>query len=215
MMRVEHIKPKRTSGRAYFAMIAATLVALLATVIAAVFMRTQPASAAGGAKVTIHIFDPEQNYGTIGGWIWMTGADGNEYGISANASANEQFKTTYSYNGAQETNVARTITVSVTAAQRAALNDGTAEFCMLICCATGTTTGEFWARYQKETSDVTVKLTSLFTGDEAHIYYIRRDSAAYTDIEEAKNALNRVIGVRFRDLTATSVSIDFESAIPL
>lgn len=214
MMRVEHIKPKR-SGRAYLALVTAVIAALFATVAVALFLRPRTADAASGAKITIHIYDPEMNYDTIGGWIWLTGADGNEYNISASAAAGEQFKKTYAYNGGSETNVARTITVGVTEAQRAALNDGSAELGMLICGATGATAGEFWTRYQKETGNVTVKLTSMFSGDEAHVYYIRRDASAYTDIEEAKNALNRVIGVRFTELTATSTRIEFESAIPM
>lgn len=213
MMRVEHIKPKMRA-RVYFALIAAILVALLTAVVTAVCMRVRPADAAGTAKITIHIYDPEQHY-NVAGWIWMPSLDGAEYKISETAAADEQFKKTYTYNNKPETNVARTMTVNVTEAQRIALNDGSAELGMLICGATGATQGEFWTRYQKETGDVTVNLKSLFGGNEAHVYYIRRDSTVYTDIEEAKNALNRVIGVRFTKLTASSTRIEFESAIPL
>ena len=213
MMRVEHIKPKMRA-RVYFALIAAILVALLTAVVTAVCMRVRPADAAGTAKITIHIYDPEHHY-NVAGWIWMPSLDGAEYKISETAAAGEQFIKTYTYNNKPETNVARTMTVNVTEAQRIALNDGSAELGMLICGATGATQGEFWTRYQKETGDVTVNLKSLFGGNEAHVYYIRRDSTVYTDIEEAKNALNRVIGVRFTKLTASSTRIEFESAIPL
>ena len=74
------------------AVIATALAALLALLIAAVCYRSAPTvTAESGCTVTIHVYDPAQEYGKLAGWVWV-GGDSAEWSMSASPKPGEAFE---------------------------------------------------------------------------------------------------------------------------
>ncbi|MCH5159084.1 MAG: hypothetical protein J1F33_07805 [Clostridiales bacterium] len=160
-----------------------------------------------GKTLTIHVYDTAQEYNTLAAWVWLKGEDGVEYRMSTSAAPDEGFLKEYELNGQTVTNRAYTVTASFTAAQ---LSRATA-IGFLICKQTGGSGDKFWDRYVKETADVFLDV-KLFDGTNTlDVYYIRKDTVAYTNLEEAKMALEKVLSARFISRSA----IEFEVTSPL
>lgn len=158
-------------------------------------------------RVIVHVFDPAGEYSSLGGWFWVKGGSGFSEPISKEAASDEPFMKD---NG----NRARTFTVSFSATQIAQLKGGT-PMGLLICTPTKTGSSDFWQVYSKETADIFVSLTDAFIDNVAHVYYLRKDNVAYTDIEEAKQALEKITNVRFSRKTETSTTVTFDATSPI
>lgn len=169
------------------------------------------ATAEGACTVTVHVYDPTSGYDSIAGWFWVKNGSGTEYQVSGVSS---EFEKSYESGGSTVTNKARTFTVNFNEADTAKLKSGI-PMGLLICKSTGGS-GEFWNRYEKETADVFVDLSAALTdGNNANIYYIRKDTVAFTDIEGAKMALEKVTGARFTQKTSSYVTVEFETTSPI
>ena len=185
------------------AALTATLMLLFALTVALLSSGAQAVVAETGGTVAIHVYDPSLGYGELAGWVWLRGGSGTEYSISASAAAGEQFE--------KDGNAARTVTAQFSAAEITQLKAGT-QLGFLICSATGGSGDDFWSRYAKETSDVFVDISGSFDADnKADVYYVRKDTEAYTDIEVAKMALEKITSARF----ASKTSVEFETSSAL
>ncbi|MCH5165360.1 MAG: hypothetical protein J1G01_03060 [Clostridiales bacterium] len=205
MMRIDHVKPINKKNRKWFAVAVAVMIALLATAFGTFIHRERTAPQAASANsVTVHIYDPNSQYSSWGVWAWVEGSDGSAY--SPTTSSGEQFKA--------GSNTARIVTITVTDAQRTALNNGSKRLGLLVCPSNGGS-GGFWDSHSSETGDVMVNLSGKFTTSGADVYYIRKEGTAYTNLQEAINALNNISGVRFTALTSSSVTIGFDAYVSL
>ncbi len=205
MMRnkIENIKSKR-------AVIAlAIVVALIAVCLAWLIPSAQKTvpHADDAKTLTIHVYDTNQEYSSLGGWVWIKGEDGKECAISASAAADEGFSKEYELNGQTVVNKAYTITATFTSTE---ISKASA-IGFLVCTSTGASSGSFWDRYVKETADVFISPTLFDGGNSVDVYYIRKDTVAYTNLEEAKMALEKVLSARFTGPNA----VEFEITSPL
>lgn len=200
--------------------ITALLVALIAFMVFVVGMivSEKPQSAARaetGGSVTIHVYDPTQNYSSLAAWVWLKGGSGTEFGINTAAAADEEFYKEYEQGGKTVRNVSRRIEISLSEEQMSSLKTDK-QLGFLICTKTGKSGEDFWARYEKETADIFVDLKTIFdANNHADIYYVRKDNVAYTDLEEAIRTLEKITSARFTEKTATTVSVEFEVTTPL
>ena len=187
-------------------------VAIIALMVFALAMFTGGAQhavhAETGGSVTIHVYDPSENYNSLACWVWINkGDDLVGEAISKTAASDEPF--------AKGANKAHTITADLTAAQVTALKDGK-QLGFLVCVPKSGSGTKFWDKYEKETSDVLVSIGEVFdANNHADVYYVRKDTSAYTDIEEARNALEKIISASFTTKTTTSVSVQFETTTTL
>lgn len=192
-------------------------VGVLAIALAAMlFTRAQSSAVAeSSSTVTIHVYDSLSQYDKIAGWFWVKGGSGKEHTISASPAADEQFAKTTVTDGVSTTNKAHTFTAEFSEGQTTQLKNGT-PLGMLVCNSKGASEGDFWNRYEKETPDVFVDISKAFdANNHADVYYVRKDNVAYTDIEEAKMALDKVTSARFVTKTSTSVTVAFEATATL
>lgn len=200
--------------RGYKALLA-TVFVLLITLFAVIAFKPVVKTAAHAetsGSVTIHVYDSSEQYSSIAAWVWIKGNTGVEYALSGNS---ELFYKEYDSNGSTKRNSARTIAVSFGEAEMATLKSGSA-MGLLICASSGGSGEDFWKRYDKETSDIFVDLSGAFDdNNHADVFYIRKDSAAYTNIEEAKMALEKVTVARFTEKTANTVTVAFEATTPI
>lgn len=166
------------------------------------------AVAESGGSVTIHVYDPTEKYDDLGAWVWLRGGQGTEYSDFAVLSGEE-------FGKADLNNTAHSVTATFTADEVAKFK-GDTEMGFLICISTGRTGTDFWDRYEKEGSDVFVDISEAFdSNNHADVYYLRKDNIAYTNVEEAKMALEKVTSARFTAKTSTSVTVEFEATSPL
>ncbi len=172
------------------------------------FRGGQRAEAEGNRTITLHVYDTATEYDKLGGWFWLKGGDGVEVKISASPASDEGFQKSYELNGQTVVNKAHTFTVTYTQAELAK----TPEVGFLVCASKGGSGADFWDRYAKETADIFIDTSALFaSGDSADVYYIRKDTVVYTNLEDAKMALEKVISARFMSQTA----IEFEATSPI
>lgn len=214
MMKTEQIKSKRTRTARLFV---TTVAAVILAAVCVLFCRITPPVAETSGVVTVHVYDAQMQYSSLGGWFWIKGESGMESKLSSSAASDEPYYKSYTENGQTVTNRAHTFTVNLSADQITQLKNGKT-FGMLVCAATGngTATDDFWTRYTKETADIMLDLSVAFdTNNCVDVYYIRKDTAAYTDIEEAKMALEKVTGARFTQKTSSSVTVEFEATSPI
>ncbi|MDE6293611.1 MAG: hypothetical protein K2L88_03185 [Clostridiales bacterium] len=215
MKRTQSVKPIIGKSK-ILSLVAAAIIALMIVVVALVAGGGEPvAHAASGGSVTIHVYDSTQNYSKLASWVWFGKGAGTEYKISSAAAQDEPFFKEYSENGKTVKNVARTFKIDLTEEQVLGLKGGT-QLGFLVCVSTGKSDTDFWKRYEKETADVLVDLsTVLDANNHADIYYVRKDNIAYTDLEEALATLEKITSARFTAKTATNVTLQFEVTTPL
>ena len=198
---------------AVYFLVATAVLALSLLVL--LFTGAQEPVAETSSTVTVHVYDSLSQYNRLGGWFWVKGGGGKEYTISSSAAANEPFYKTIVANGASTTNKAYTFSLEFSESQTKQLKNGT-PLGMLICVAKAGGSGDFWGRYDKETSDVFVDISRAFdNNNHADVYYVRKDTGAYTDLEEAKMALDKVTSARFVSKTAKQVIVAFEATTTL
>ena len=207
---------KNTVNKNLITLIAALIISVIVLAFGVFAVKPQStAQAETAGSVTVHVYDPAQKYNTLGAWMWVGSGAGVEVKISSSAAANEQFYKEYSVDGAAVKNVARTFTLDLTAAQVTTLK-GSGELGILICVSTGTATGDFWKRYEKETEDVYVSIAGAFdANNHADVYLVRKDVEAYTDIQEALKTLDKITSARFTAKTANSATVTFDTTTPI
>ena len=207
MMRTES---KNINFVRRYAIVIALVIALILLSVAGIAgsHATASVSHADDTKtLNIHVYDTTQDYGSLAAWVWLKNEDGNEFSMSTSPAPDEGFSKEYELNGSTVVNKAHTVTATFTSAQISK----SAEIGFLICTKTGGSGAKFWDRYVKETVDVFID-TSLFDGvNTLDVYYIRKDSVVYTNLEEAKMALEKVLSARFINQSA----IEFEVTSPV
>lgn len=203
------VKAKRIS------IVTAAIIFIIATIIAVCAFNIPAAKAAGAGSVTIHVYDPEQQYSSLGGWIWVDGASGTGYTLSAEPKEGEEFSKTYTEGETEVTNTARVIEVTFTEKEIEQLKNGR-KLGLLICSPPGSGSDEFWSKYTKEGADVFIDISQAFDSDNhADVYYIRKDSVGHTDVEGAKMALEKVTLARFTKKDASGATVAFEATNPI
>lgn len=159
--------------------------------------------------VTIHVYDPNSEYDDFGVWAWVKGGSGTPY-TGFTELPNEEF--CKEVNGT--TNTAHSITVNFTGSEIEKFKSGTS-MGFLICIKDGSGS-KVWSNYAKETADVFIDISTAFDeNNHADVYYLRKDNTAYTDVEKAKMALEKVTSARFTAKTQGSVSVEFEATSPI
>ncbi len=194
--------------------ITAAAVFVVAAVVALCAFKIPSVKAEGAGTVTIHVYDPEQQYASLGGWIWVDGGSGTGYTLSATPKDGEQLKKTYTDNGNEVTNTARVIEATFTEREINQFKSG--KKIGLLICAPKDGSGSFWDKYEKEGSDVFVDISQAFdSNNHADVYYIRKDSVGHTDVEGAKMALEKVTLARFTKKDASGATVAFEATNPI
>ena len=203
MKIAKHVTPRTGRGNKVLTGLAAAAIALIVLFVSLFVVAPAPhAVAETEGSVTIHVYDLAENYSKLSAWVWLKGGSGVEYRVSATADSNEKF--------GKGNNKAHTIQVPLTEKQVTALK-GSSQLGFLICVQKANS-GTFWDRYEKETVDVFVPLKNAFdANNHADVYYVRKDTAAYTDIEEGLQALEKIISATFTSKT----EVRFETSTPL
>lgn len=194
--------------------IAAALIVALLAVAVGLIVRNRPAEAATNGTITIHVYDPQKDYrSNVYAWIWTDG-EGTACQISSSAASNEQFK----FSNDTYSNTAYTVKYNATAAEITKLNNGAVKLGLIMGVLNGSVSN-IWEgdNFKKDIDEnAFIDMTGAFgSGSAADVYYIRRDTTGYTKLQEAKEALNSVIGVRFSDVTSSGVKVVFSAARPL
>ncbi len=186
-----------------------TVAALVGAILALNFRSKPKAVAASGGRITVHVFDPANEYNKLGGWFWVAGMNAHDVNIGKQPLADEQFK--------QGSNAAYPFVVNINDEEVEALRTSK-DFGMLInivknpSIVDATIGNKFDAKFTKETSDIFTTLKSAFDeNNHADIYYVRKDTVSFTDIEEAKKALEKVTSARFDSVNGKSVTVSFET----
>lgn len=192
------------------AVIATALAALLALLIAAVCYRSAPTvTAESGCTVTIHVYDPAQEYDTLAGWVWTVGGTSAEWKMSATARPNEQFK--------KDGNAAHTIDITFDTATAAKLKSGTKLGFLVVIKKSDS--GDWNTKYDKENlPDIMMDLSAAFDeNNHADVYFVRKDTEAYTDLEEAIMAFEKITSAKFSSKTQIyfEASSKLESDMPV
>ncbi|MCH5162713.1 MAG: hypothetical protein J1G38_04405 [Clostridiales bacterium] len=191
------------------AIVAAIILLLTAIASALLTFRAVDVSAetrAGKANtITLHVYDTGKGYSTLGTWIWMRGSSGipTEGGYIADG---EQFVKE------AENNTAYSFDRTFSAGDIAKMREGTL-LGFLVCTNDPNVSGSaVWGKYKKQTADVFVDISRVLDSNgHADVYYVRGDTVAYTDVEAAKMALEKVKSARFTGKNATSVDVAFDS----
>ncbi len=162
-----------------------------------------------GGTVTIHVYDPAEGYDNLGLWIWLRGGSGTPY-TDIKISDGEEFKKD------DLNNTARSITATFGANEITKLKE-TTNLGFLICTnKPGEGSANVWGDYKKETADVFVDISKAFdSNNHADVYYLRKDNIAYTNVEDAKMALEKVTSARFTAKSSNSVTVEFEATSPI
>lgn len=195
--------------------VAAALIITLFSLVISLVCSIPNVKAETSGTVTLHVYDPQQDYSGFAAWIWVKGAGGVEYNLQSTPLPDEGFSKSYETGGQTVTNTAHVFQLTFSEAQIVSLKSGI-DMGLLVCRSKGSSSGDFWARYEKETSDVFVSLKTAFDdNNHADVYYLRKDTVAYTNLEDAKMALEKVTGARFTEKTNSSVTIAFEATSPI
>lgn len=163
-------------------------------------------SRAGKANtITLHVYDTDKDYENLGTWIWVRGGSGipTETGYTV---PGEEFKKD------AENNTAYSFDRTFSASDIQKFREGTL-LGLLVCTKNPKASGAtVWGSYRKETRDVFVDISSAIESNgHADVYYVRGDTVAYTDVEAAKMALEKVKSAMFTSKSANSVSVSFDS----
>ncbi|MDE5561935.1 MAG: hypothetical protein K2J01_00015 [Clostridiales bacterium] len=207
---------ERKDNKKLFSIIFTAIIALMLFAVSVFVVKPQQtAHAETGGTVTLHVYDPTQDYNNLAAWVWLKGGSGTEFNMTTTPADGEPFMKEYEQNGKTEQNISRRIEITFSASEMAELKGGR-NMGFLICVATGKSGDDFWTRYEKETSDVFVNMSTAFDeNNHADVYYVRKDTGAHTDLEEAIQTLEKITSARFTAKTATKVSIQFEVTTPL
>ncbi|MBD5131129.1 MAG: hypothetical protein HDT28_00825 [Clostridiales bacterium] len=195
------MRTNKRIGIKYIIVTAILLIALLAA--GMLFARGGSAvTADNNPTLTIHVYDPAQEYSKITGWVWI-GNSSDERPFDAQPLEDEQFK--------KDDNVARAINIELTQREFEQLKNGTKlGFLVVVKKAE---TGGWDNKYDKESmGDCLVDLSDKFdANNHADVYFVRKDSDVYTNLEEAKMALEKIISAKFTN--KTSIWFEASSAI--
>ncbi|MDE6029482.1 MAG: hypothetical protein K2F90_04085 [Clostridiales bacterium] len=200
------VKPAMGRSKITTALLAA-VIALMALAVALFTGGARPtANAEVAGSITIHVYDTTGQYDKLAGWIWLKGGSGTEHPMSKTAADDEPF-----FKG---DNKAHTMTFELTEKQLSSLK-GSAQLGFLVCVAKQGGSGTFWNRYEKEGADVFLSVADAFDeNNHADVYYVRKDLVAYTDIEEGRQAMEKIISANFIEKTASSITVQFEATTP-
>ena len=200
-MRANNIK---NIGRKWRVAAAAFVAILLALAISVLCYSAAPANADGGCTITIHVYDPAQEYGKLAGWIWV-GGNSNEEKLEQTPLTGEQFE--------KGGNVARPMQVTYGESDAQKLKSGAVKLGILIVIKKSDT-GSWDEKYDKEgLPDVMVDLSTAFdANNHADVYFVRKDTEAFTNIEDAKMALEKITSAKFTSKTAISYATTSELA---
>ena len=188
-----------------FVSLVATLAVVIASLIAALItLNHRTAVAASGGSITVHVYDPAGEYNKLGGWFWVKGGGkSHDVSIGKEPLANEQF--------AEGDNAARPFEFTIDDTELTALKNGS-DFGMLVNIVKNANATQFDDKFIKETQDVFVTLKdALDENNHADVYYVRKDSVAYTNINDAKEALVKIVGARFDSVSGKNVTVSFET----
>lgn len=180
----------------------------LAALVTAMFS-SHPVSrpiADGQATVTLHVYDPVKEYNKLILWYWVAGGDsGKDAEISASPLADEQFRKP------DENNTAHTFTLAFSASDTTLLRNG-AKLGFLVCVKKASS-GSWDDIHDKEgLPDVLTDISKLLGDDNrTDLYFVRKDKVAFTDVEGAKMALEKITSARF--LSRTQVAFETSSSI--
>ncbi len=207
MKQSKVIKPATGRSKILTTLLAAVIVLMIVAVAMFTGGARPTAHAESAGSITIHVYDTTGQYDKLAGWIWLKGGSGTEHPMSKTAAADEPF-----YKG---DNKAHTMTFELTDKQLASLKNGSAQLGFLVCVAKSGGSGTFWNRYEKEGADVFVSVADAFDeNNHADVYYVRKDLVAYTDIEEGRQAMEKIISANFIAKTNSSISVQFEATTP-
>ncbi len=208
MMR-DTVKINNKRVRAFTAVVFAALIALVIVALSFAFRTAEkPVShAETSGTVTVHVYDTKSEYDKIGGWFWIKGADFSLPKKVGGVLPNEQFK--------KGSNTAHSVDVPLSENWVAKLKDGVT-FGLLILAlkdSPNLSSKDFNDWFVKDgEQDIMVDLSQAFdANNHADIYYVRKDTEAYTNIEDAKMALEKITSARFTAKTSSSVSVGFET----
>lgn len=199
------------SVRAKSFMLAALLLVIAALGAVVLLFRGSARSvvAESGGSVTIHVYDPTQSYASLGAWVWLRGGSGKPY-TDLSEMAGEEFKKE------DLGNTAQSVTANFSAEEIIKFKNGTALGFLICTSKDGEGSATVWGKYKKETADVFVDIAQAFdSNNHADVYYLRKDNIAYTNVEDAKMALEKVTSARFIDKSSNAVAVEFEATSPI
>ncbi|MDE7107273.1 MAG: hypothetical protein K2O39_03035 [Clostridiales bacterium] len=206
MKQTNVIKPVAGKSKILTAFFAAVIMLMIFAVALFASGGQSTAHAEYAGSITIHVYDSSNKYDTLAGWIWLKGGSGTEHAMSKTAAADEPF-----FKG---DNKAHTMTFELSDKQLASLQS-TAQLGFLVCVAKPGGKGTFWDRYEKEGADVFISVADAFDeNNHADVYYVRKDLVAYTDIEEGRQAMEKIISANFIEKTNSSIKVQFEATTP-
>lgn len=158
--------------------------------------------------IYVHMYEANNDYSGVYLWSWVKGASGVASPLSATAAADEQ----YFNKDADPNNKAHTFKRDLSAAELKALKSGT-DFGILVCAGSGEWS---WNNYSKETVDVYTDVSTVFDENNvAHVYYMRKDTIAYNNLEEALQQFNKIVSGSFVSVSGKAVNVSFETTIQL
>lgn len=199
--REEHIL--KNAGLRFF-----SAIVVLCVAVSAIFALTRERSAVAATTgtVVVHIYDPARQYSSLGVWMWVGDGAGVECVDTGVTQSDEILK----YESGAYSNIAHTFEYTASDTDMAKLKSGV-PIGIIVCHRTGTS-GDFWARYEKDIQeDIYVDVSRAFRDGKADVYYIRKKTKADTIIVEAMKALNSVPTVRFNNMTSSGITVAFES----
>lgn len=200
------IKPVTGRSKILSTLLAAVI--LLVVLVVAMFTggAQSTAHAEYAGSITIHVYDSANQYDKLAGWVWLKGGSGIEHEMTKTAAADEPFF--------KDANKAHTMTFYLNDKQFSALKGGQ-QLGFLVCVAKAGGKGTFWDRYEKEGADVFISVADAFDeNNHADVYYVRKDLLAYTNIEEAREAMEKIISANFIEKTSTGIKVQFEATTP-
>lgn len=187
-------------------------VAVVCALTATLVMLNRKTAVAAGGSITIHVYDPSNKYDEIAGWIWVKSSGVNAHAIPLGKALEDE-------NYFLGDNKARPLEMKLEDKELSSLKAGNELGILINILKPGANLNSglsFDDMFTKETQDVYLSLAGAFDeNDHADVYYVRKDSVAYTNLEEAKVALKKIISARFTQVSGKTLSVSFTTTTTL
>lgn len=195
-------------ARLIFISLIVALIAVVGALTASLIAINRKTAVAAGGSLTVHVYDPSNKYNELGGWIWVkgSGVDAHDVPIGKVLEDEQYFL---------GDNKARPFELKLDEREVDSLKAG-GKLGILINFVKNPAGTSFDEKFTKETQDVYVSLTDAFdANNHADVYYVRKDTEAYTDLNKAKEALKKIVSARFTAVNGKNLTVAFTTTTTL